>query len=529
MKRQDRVRPRVPAMGRREVMKLGAGVVMTTLNRPKLSAQEGGEGGGAREGRAPVERPAGVKAVTGTGYKNDANRVYGNGPMDETSRRLASYTRNFAESQLSDPALYAGISNTMLDTITALVAGFDSDAARICARLAKQNQSDLKATVSGYGIVTSPESAAFANSFMVRNCDYNDGDPEHGGHASVIIPGILAVGEALHSTGTQVMAAVAIGYEALHAFARSARAGGWDAPYEGLATALGCGRLMGLDEDRLANAISLALVPHMPLSVSHVGALSFWKSGHSPMGVRTGVLAALLAKEGMTGPAQPFEERSGLMDKVTGPFDLRIPVNPNGPLGIQNFRTKRYPVEGNAQAMMHQAIPPIRQFAKAEDIASVHVEMAFGSWQEIADPPKWDPRNRETADHSLPYLLAVALTEGEVYLDAFMNDRYIKDTKLRDLMAKITAEPNPEMERPQGKCRITVRKKSGEVMTKDVLQEIPITHADTQAKFDRVCKFMSVPNDQRDRARAAWTDLKSVKDIAEPLKVLAHFGRPLTI
>jgi 2-methylcitrate dehydratase PrpD len=100
---------------------------------------------------------------------------------------------------------------------------------------------------------------------------------------------------------------------------------------------------------------------------------------------------------------------------------------------------------------------------------------------------------------------------------------------LRQLMAKVTCEPSPEMERPQGKSRITVRKKSGEALTKDVLVEIPITHEDTLVKFKRVCAFMSVPNAQRDRALAAWSNLRAVKDIAEPMAMLSRFGRPLSL
>src|ERR1019366_6906291 len=179
-----------------------------------------------------------------------------------------------------------------------------------------------------------------------------------------------------------------------------------------------------------------------------VGALSHWKGCHSAMSVRNGVYAALLAREGMTGPAQPFEGRSGMWDKLTGPFkELRLPYSPDGQLAVENFRLKRYPAEGNAQALLQQAIPAIRGFAKVDDIASINIEMAFGAWQEIADPPKWDPRNRETADHSMPYMVAVALTDGEVYLSSFTPKRYLEDASLRQLMQKITCQANPEFDK----------------------------------------------------------------------------------
>jgi 2-methylcitrate dehydratase len=536
-------------IGRRELMKLGVGAVaaITTLEAKPAAAQQDADAGAAREGaarggeagraRETVSRPDGLVVRTGAGYKNDSGRAYGNGPMDEPSRRLVSFVQTYTESNLTD-TMTTAIGNTMLDTVTAAAAGFDSDAGRLAARIGRANRGDLSSTIFGYGVVTNPESATFANSSMVRNTDYNDGDPGHGGHASVIVPGILAIGEAVHSTGPQVMIATAIGYEVLNGLQAASRGrggeegggGGWDAPYEGVATALAAGKLLGLNEDQLANALSLALVPHMPMSVTHVGALSMWKGCHSAIGARNGVYAALLAREGMTGPAQPFEERGGLYDHVGTFKELQLPVSPDGRFGIESFRFKRYPAEGNAQATLLTAISPIREFTTVDNIESINLQVSFGTWQEICDPPKWDPRNRETADHSFAYLMAVALTDGEVYLNAFENERYIKDEKLRSLMGKITAEVDPAFNRePQARTRITVRTKDGKETVQEVHHEPPITHDEIVAKFERICAYRSVPKDQKDRTRTAWLNLKNVRDIAEPVRDLAKFGKPMPI
>jgi 2-methylcitrate dehydratase len=514
-KKDDESRSKVFPLGRRDLVKLGAGAVWTALSAPGLLAQR--QGGDRRP-----ERPAGFNLATGVGYKNDANRTSGNGPMDHTSQVIVSWVNSFSEANMTAPVT-AGANKLMLDCMVALIGSFGSEVGQITSRLAKlYPPGELKSTVAGYNITTVPEAAAFANAFMVRQADYNDGDGENGGHISVIIPGILAIGEAVHATGAQTLAAVTIGYEILRAFAFYARGGGgWDAPYEGMAVALGCGKLLGLNEDRLANALSLALVPHMPMNVSHVGALSHWKSGHSSIGVRNGVFAALMAREGLTGPAQPFEERGGLMDIVTGPFELKLPAK-QGELNVETFRVKRFPAEGGTQAILHQALPPIHQWTKPEEIDTIRIQIT--SLGEIADPPKWDPRNRETADHSLPYITAVALTDGEVYLDSFKPERYLNDQKLRELMGRITIEANPDLVGTQGKCRITVRKKSGEVMTKLVQGEIPVTFDEVKKKFDRVCAYYSIPNDVRDHARETWSNLKAVKDIAEPMRMMGHIA-----
>src|SRR5262249_31718237 len=160
----------------------------------------------------------------------------------------------------------------------------------------------------------------------------------------------------------------------------------------------------------------LALVPHMPMSVTHVGVLSHWKGCHSSEAVKCAVWACLLAREGMTGPAQPFEARNGLFDHLGAYKKFNLPMSSDGRLVVEKMDFKRTPSEGSSQAIL-EVIPQFKAWTKPEDVTSIEIEMAFGGWQEIADPPKWDPRNRETADHSLPYMVARALMDGEIYLD----------------------------------------------------------------------------------------------------------------
>ncbi len=329
-----------------------------------------------------------------------------------------------------------------------------------------------------------------------------------------------------------MLTAIAAGYEAVNALqeAHKGKAGhGWDSMFDGIATALAVGKLLNMNEDKLANAVSIALVPHMPLFVAHVGALSHWKGVHSPTcPVRDGIYAALLANGGMTGPAQPFEGRGGLWDSVTGPCDkLKLPISSDGRLIVEYHRYKRFPAELNGQAILLDAIPAIRQWTKVDEIASIEMEVPFGVLQEICDPPKWDPQNRETADHSLPYLLAVGLTDGEVYLNAFTPERYRDDKSLRDLMGKTTCIGNPVF--GLDRSRITVRKKSGEQMIKDVFKDRDVSYDEVLAKFDRVCAYKHVTNEQRDQARATWTKLQDVHDIAEPIRAMANFGKPMPL
>ena len=529
---------KMPNLGRRDLMKLGVGAAVAgqLLKTETASAQnERGQMGVAQtEHRSSFrpsewteqERYAGVKMETGPGWVNDSNRASGNGPMDETSRLIVEYASSFSESSLTDRWVDA-FNNTMVDTIASLVAGFESEPARICARLARATRSDLKSTVLGYGVTTSPELAAYANSGMIRHTDFND-------HTSDMIGGVLAIGEALHSTGTQVMTAVILAYQIDSALSSAGgKSDGLDIGlYYSPAVAVASGNLLGLNPDQLANALSLALSLHVPLRVDRSNTLSMQKGCATADAIRVAVFCALAAREGMTGPAKPFEGRDGLWDRLTGAYtQLRLPAPAPTSTGL-SAAIKRRPAEGYTQAMHADVIPEVRAWTKAESIESIHVEMPFSGWLEIADPPKWDPRNRETADHSMAYEAARALIDGDVYLDSFTHEK-ITDPAARDLMKRITVSVNPQFS--YGEVRMSVRTHSGDMLTKETKSRPgfnfgpPMTHDDIIAKYNRVCDFMHVDSAQRDRALAQWSNLAAVHDIAEPMETLATFGKPLPL
>lgn len=487
--------------GRRDLVKMGAGAVAAAVGAASAPAQE-----------APV-RPSAMSGVRPAVHAAaEAARSFGNGPMDQTSRRLVSYARAFSEANLND-RLVEAFDNTMLDTIAALITGFESEPARIGVRMARMTQSELKSSVLGYGVTTSPELAAYANTSMVRHTDFND-------HASDMMPGVLAIGEALHASGTQVMLAIILAYQINQALTEAAgdyQRRGWDQGLGvGAATALACGKLLGLDEDQLANALSLAIVPSVPMRVTRTGVLSMSKGCATAAAVRNAVFSALIAREGMTGPAEPFEGRDGLWQLVTGPFkELRLPPRPPG---TTLAGSKRFPTEGYTQQLM-PVIPDVRAWTDADDIASIHIEMSHLGALEIAEPVKWDPRNRETADHSMPFTVAVALIDGEVWVSSFSPQRYL-DPAVRRLMQKITISENPGLGLRQS--RMTVRKTSGAELVKDSVAVKPLSRDDINAKFDRVCAG-TVSDAVRDRARAAWSNLRAARDIAEPIATLAAF------
>lgn len=506
-------------IGRRDLMKLGAGVVAASaLTTQRAAAQRrdpSSQAPAPSPGSAP---PSGEwRPHTGAGYQNTSNRLDANGPMDDTTKKIVQYVHGFNTSDLT-PSVRAALNRTMVDSLAATVAGFEEEAVRIAAKVASLTPAGREScTVFGYGVTTTPELASFANSCMVRLVDFNDTP-----HNSNLIPAALAMGETLHATGEQVMAAIAVGYEV------SETGSG-----EAVPAAMAVGKLMGLDEDRLANALTIALTPHVALNKG-VGAMSMWKGCRSAEAVKCGTWAAILAREGMTGPPQPYEGRGGLwysQGRIGRPFTMPIQAK----LAIERGVNKRFPSDQMTQQTL-SLIPQMRAWTKPEEIEWIQYDMTFGDWEECGDAPKWDPRNRDTADHSIPYTIARNLISGETYLDAFTLDKLpFRDPVVKELMSRITLSPVAEW-RGNGVARITIHKKSGEERfwdthngsrnASDMSKYPQMSNEDITNKFKRVCAFRHVSDAQRDRALEQWWDLAKVKDIADPIRALARFGQP---
>jgi 2-methylcitrate dehydratase len=452
--------------------------------------------------------------------------------VDGITRQLVDFAADFDYDTMPTGVHDAAV-NHVVDSIAVAIAGYASAPAQVAVRLAHQSTSDRPATVIGAGVRTTPELAAFANAVMVRAWDWNDGMfAQGGGHPSDMLSGLLAVAEPRGCSGRELLAALVLSYEALGALGNSApvRQRGWDqGTFMGAATALGIGTLLGLDRERLANAVSLAVVPNVPLNVTRVGALSMWKGAATAAAVRNAVFAAQLAEHGMTAPAEPFEGGSGLWQLVTGPFELALPAYPGGRTVVEISHLKQFPAETHGQALLG-LMPKVRAWRPIEDIEKIEIETYWQAYHEIAmHPSKWDPTTRETADHSLPYLLAVALVDGGIDTRSSFTPERITDPTLRPLMHKMVVTEDPEFTagfRPPGKgisgqprARLTVTAKSGERFVEEVGFHRghfmnPMSRADIDAKFDAASSGI-ISDARRDQIRAAWWDVAAAADICD--------------
>ena len=511
-------------MGRRELLKLGAGVVATAatvLKGDQVLAQ--GQSGSSRAATVPE---GALPTLTRSGYRTPRGRLDGNDAMDDSTRKIVQYVHRFSEKDVTE-SLVRSVHRTMVDSIACLMTGFEEPPVRICAALAADAgvspNAKLRSTVMGYGVTTTPELAAFANSVLIRMTDYNDHGPA--GHASDLLPAAFSVGEAVHATGMQVLMGITVGYEV-----RGLSLGG---SREAMAAAMAAGKVLGLDEDRLANALAFAIQPHVPLNKGE-GHLAMWKGVRSAQYVKDGVWAALMASKGLTGPPAPFEG-VGAFWSLYGRRDFQIPVMPNQTV-IERQGAKRFPLEASSQAVQ-ELLPQMRAFAKPGEIAEIRHYMPFAGWTEIGDNPKFDPLNRETADHSMAYLLCRGLIDGQLYLDSFTEAK-VNDPVVRQLMSKMTITPVRGWS-GNGPARVVIFKTNGDMRFWDTnngrrTSEVdgqaafntPLTNEEITQKFNRAAAHHKVSEAQRDRARALWGDIRSLKDIGEAVQSLAKFGSP---
>ena len=313
--------------------------------------------------------------------------------------------------------------------------------------------------------------AALVNGTMVRYLDLNDAYRTlDASHPSDNLPGLLAVAEALGLSGRELILALFISYEIQCRFTDTVpfNDAGWDQPVVGAqAAALAAGRMMGLDAEALAHALSLAVVPHLCTYQTRSGELSMWKGCAGPNGARHGVFAAQLAREGMTGPYNAYEGMFGLWKQTLGKAgEFRLPAGKlAAPLGIE---------PGQHQEVPGARLVPAadRHRARAAPQARRRRRPRASRWTRTSRPtPARSPtrssgrrKTRETADHSMPFSIAAALADGEVTSDTFEDHRFL-DADVLGLIGAMKIEVNADFSRQTPglrNCRIEAVLADGE-------------------------------------------------------------------
>jgi len=407
--------------------------------------------------------------------------------MDATTERLADYALSVSYDEMADDVV-ADAKLRILDTLGCIAGAADHPVSKAACRLAARYSMETPATIFATGIKTAPEMAAFANSVMLRVLDLSDAyRVKSGGHPSDLMGASFAAAEIAGATGKELIAAIALGYEVYCSFTEAVEINtqGWDQPIYGIVgSTLSAGKLLGLDQEQLTHAIALALVPNMATFQTREGELSAWKGCAGANAARNGLFAALLAKDGFTGPEKPVEGKYGLWD-VIGEFQWPL-VPGEAPYRIAITNLKAFPICYQGQTAVWTALGMRDRFA-VDAIEKIHIDTYLKAFTMMgSNPNRWTPKTRETADHSMPYVIGTAFLHGDVGEAAF-TDEALQSPDINALMPRITVAEDPaltEAHPDQVPCRMTVTLKDGS----EHMHELPYPkgHAKSPMSVDEV-------------------------------------------
>jgi 2-methylcitrate dehydratase len=412
--------------------------------------------------------------------------------------RLAKYAAGLTFDKLT-PEAVRETKRRVIDSFATAVGAMPAEAYQVARKCALRVSGNPGASILGGGR-SSPEWATFVNGLLIRYLDFNDTYlSKEPAHPSDNLAPVLAVGEAVGATGRDLITAAVLAYEVQCRFcdAASLRAHGVDhVTYGAISSAVAAGKLMGLDEARLAHAVGVAGVCNVALRQTRSGELSEWKGCAFANAARNGVFAATLAAEGLSGPAPIFEGDLGFFRLVT-----REPFDP-APFGsefgnadgfmINKTYIKFWPAEYHSQSAIDAAIQLRKELnGDVSQVKGIDIDTFEACYNIIGKYPEaWAPRTRETADHSLPYCTAAALMDGDVYLHTFDEERFTNPALL-DLTSKVQVHLDDALTAgyPAGiPNRLTVTLADGRKLVKEVAfprghAKNPMTDAEVETKF----------------------------------------------
>ncbi len=444
--------------------------------------------------------------------------------MDKSVEALSRYTTGLRFDELPAEVVHAG-KRAVIDMLGCVCSGFDSEPGRIARAIARRAVGHPPARILGTQEMSTPELAAFANGVMARFQDETDGysgqTNQSTCHPSDTLAAVLATADALHASGKTVITAVVAAYETSLNFADVLpREQGLDNTFYALVgAAVGSGMVRGLTAEQMAHAIGLAIVPNFTLEQTRAGELSMWKGCAGANSARNGTFAAALAQEGMTAPEGAIEGKWGLWHALGRRFDWAPFGGEDRPFRILRTKIKTFPAFGHAQSPITVALQLHGQ-VDLDDIETITID-TYWIAERFLDraSPLWQPTNRETADHSIPYTVAATLIDGKFSVASY-DDAHMRDPRLQALMAKTAVRKNAEFEAVYSAeipCRIEIAMKSGARKVAQVQYykghyKNPLSDAELEAKFRHLSGELLTPH-QMDAFLARLWRLEEIPDV----------------
>src|SRR5947208_8275782 len=372
------------------------------------------------------------------------------------AHQLADYAGALRFEDLS-PAVVHEVKRRVIDSLGCALGAWNEEPCAIARKVASDFSARQGSTIIGTDHKAPPDWTAFANGCAIRYFDYNDTYlSKEPAHPSDNCSAALAVAESVGASGRELIIAIALAYEVQCRLcdAASIRARGWDhVTYGTFSTALACAKLMKLDPINTRHAVNIAGVAGAAMRQARAGELSHWKGVAFANAARHGVYSALLARAGMTGPGPIFEGQMGFekqlgvsLGNVAEKFAVPFEKTDDWPASmILHTSIKFWPAEYHSQSAIEAALFLREEIGDPTTVHAVTIESHDAAVEIIgSEPEKWKPKTRETADHSLPYITAIALIDGEVTNKQFEPERFA-DPQVWRFLETVKVKRNAEL------------------------------------------------------------------------------------
>ena len=366
---------------------------------------------------------------------------------------ISEFAANLAFDDLSPEAIYLA-KRFLLDSLGCALGGLHQHDVTLALAVLDEIAGRGPCTIIGTGQRVDPVSASLANALMIRCQDYNDiywkQDPAH---PSDIFPAALACCERAQSDGRELIVGLVLGHEFECRFCEAAVPGirerGWHhATLTAFVSPIVAGRMLKLSPEQIQHAIGISASRQATLGAVTAGKLTMMKNTVDPLATQSGVLAALLAEQGYTGPEHVVDGKEGLTHCLGPEWKLSVLTDGLGrDWRITQCGMKFFPTE----ALTHAPISATLDLVHENDLRPEHVEKVVirslaRAADILSDPSKYDPRTKETADHSLPYVIAAALVDRQVTPLQFTMEK-IMQPEIRAQLRKIEVVADPEIEK----------------------------------------------------------------------------------
>ena len=389
--------------------------------------------------------------------------------MSNLAEQLSDYGTSLKYADLPSDVVHLA-KRFIIDTIGCALGGYDSEPSKVARAVAGEVTPAHPVTVMGSGQSSSLDLAVFANGVMIRFLDFNDGyTSKESGHPSDSIAAALSATEAAGGSGKRLLVSTVLAYEAFCRICDTVdiKPRGFDhVTVGGIASVLAAARAMKLSKEQTFQALNLGIASNVALYQTRIGDVSMWKGCAYANASRNAVFSVQLARAGLTGPSPIFEGDGGYFRAVSGePFALKEMGGKDHPFKINECSIKQFPLGQYSQTVAQAALEVRELYGQPEEIAQVNISTLQTAVNIMAgDPEKWTPKNRETADHSMPYTAAVALMFGTVESRHF-DDEFLKNPNLLELVSKVNVFVSNEANAraPEAMlCDFEVVTKSGE-------------------------------------------------------------------